>query len=351
MARASKPLPYIKTVRSRGKVYEYFVTGKVENGRPVLNRLPARADRDFGRVYAGMVAGRHARENVVPEVTMNDVVRAYQLSPKFKNRSESTQNTYVIYLRVVEQEMGLAPVAEVERRDIQALLDKMQDRPGAANMTLLVLRNLFTFAFAREWVKVNPTKDIALLEGSDAQHEPWPEQLVTAALADAEIGLPVALLYYTAQRIGDVCRMRWSDIVDGYLAVEQEKTDKPLDIRVHASLAKLLDRTPEEAETILHFRGKPVRKATLRSRIQRWADKQGCKVVPHGLRKNAVNALLEAGCSVGETSAISGQSLGMVEHYARRRNNRKLGSAAIERWEDAGTALERGKHMENGAET
>ncbi|RZM32117.1 MAG: hypothetical protein EOP67_29430 [Sphingomonas sp.] len=56
MRKPGKPLPYIKTVRSRGKVYEYFVTGKVENGKPVLRRLPARTDIAFGRSYAGMVA-------------------------------------------------------------------------------------------------------------------------------------------------------------------------------------------------------------------------------------------------------------------------------------------------------
>lgn len=333
MARTSKPLPYIKRVRARDKIYEYFVTGKVENGKPVLNRLPPRDDRDFGRVYAGMVAGRHARANVSAALTMNDLIRAYQHSPRYKNRSESTQVTYLIYLRVVEQEMGMAPVGEVERRDVQALLDKMQDRPGAANMTLLVLRNLFAHAVQREWIKVNPTKDVALLEGSDATHEPWPEQLVIAALADPAVGLPVALLYYTAQRIGDVCKMRWDDIRDGYIFVQQEKTDKNLDIRVHAALLRMLAVTPREADTILHFRGKTIRKATLRGKIQKWAEREGCRVVPHGLRKNAVNALLEAGCSVGETAAISGQSLGMVEHYARRRNNRKLGTAAIERWE------------------
>ena len=283
-----------------------------------------------------MVAARHARENLAAAVTVNDVSRAYQHSPKYKRRAESTQSTYLIYLRVIEEEIGVAPIAEVERRDIQALLDKMQDRPGAANMTLLVLRNLFAHAEQREWVSINPTKDVALLESADAEHEPWPEQLVAAALADPEVSLPVGLLYYSAQRIGDVCKLKWSNLSDdGYLFLTQEKTDKSLDIRVHAALARMLAATPRDAETILHYRGKPVRKATLRTRLQAWAERQGCKVVPHGLRKNAVNALLEAGCSVGETAAISGQSLQMVEHYSRRRNNRKLGTAAIERWEGA----------------
>jgi len=311
------------------------VTGQVEGGKPILRRLPARDDRAFGRSYAGMVAARHARANAAAAVTMRDLSRAYQLSPEFRNRKPRTQTTYLIYLRGIEEEMGDAPVSEIERRDVQALLDKLQDRPGAANMTLAVLRNLFKRALKRDWVDADPTRDVGFVEGGDATHEPWPEQLVAAALADPAVRLPVALLYYTAQRIGDVCQMRWTDIEEGYLSVTQEKTDKPLEIRVHSALAKILAGQPRDAATIIHFRGKPIKTSTLRERLQRWADKQGLHVVAHGLRKNAVNALLEAGCSVGETAAISGQSLAMVEHYAKRRNNRKLGSAAIGRWEEA----------------
>lgn len=33
------------------------------------------------------------------------------------------------------------------------------------------------------------------------------------------------------------------------------------------------------------------------------------------------NTLLEVGCAVAETAAISGQSLQMVEHYAERRSD------------------------------
>jgi predicted transcriptional regulator len=55
--------------------------------------------------------------------------------------------------------------------------------------------------------------------------------------------------------------------------------------------------------------------------------------VPHGLRKNAVNTLIEAGCTVGEVSAITGQTLAMVEHYAKQRNNLKLAKRAMGKWE------------------
>ena len=41
----------------------------------------------------------------------------------------------------------------------------------------------------------------------------------------------------------------------------------------------------------------------------------------------------KAGCSAAETAAISGQSLVMVEHYARARNQDVLGGSAVLKWE------------------
>lgn len=56
-------------------------------------------------------------------------------------------------------------------------------------------------------------------------------------------------------------------------------------------------------------------------------------LVFHGLRKSAVVFLLEAGCTVPEVSAITGQSHQMVEHYAKEVNQKKLAAAAILKWE------------------
>jgi integrase len=58
-------------------------------------------------------------------------------------------------------------------------------------------------------------------------------------------------------------------------------------------------------------------------------------LVFHGLRKSAVVTLLEAGCTTAMVQAITGQSIQMVEHYARGVNQAKLADAAILAWEAA----------------
>lgn len=325
---------YVKRVTSRGKEYEYFDTGRTAAGKRIYKRLPSKTDPRYGGTYASLLAARMARENLVAVPTIEDVSRAYQKSDKFTNRSQSTQSTYLTYLTGIERQFKGAPINDVTKGDVRAILDKMQGRPGAATMTLLVMRNLVKYALERDWIRTDPTLGIEAPESGDAEHEPWDEALVDLALADPAVGLPVALLLYTGQRIGDVCRMRWSDIRDGYVYVKQQKTGKELDIRLHENLARMLAATPKESLTIIHGpKLRPMRPPTLRLQLQKFAAGHNTHVVPHGLRKNAVLALLEAGCSTGEVSSITGQSLAMVERYARRRNNRRIGTAAILKWE------------------
>jgi integrase len=341
-------MPYIKTVKAKGRTYEYFDTGqKTVRGKPILKPLPARSDKTFGGVYAGLLAGRTARKNLAPSVTMRELSREYQRSPRFTRRADGTQTTYLTYLAHIEKMLGMARVDRVERKDIVKLLTDMQDRPSAANMVLMLLKLMFGIAINREWVKINPTAEIAMLEEEDEDYEPWPDDLLAAGLADPGMGFAISLIYFTGQRIGDTCKMRWADIQDdGTIYVQQEKTGRERWIPMHKDLRALLDSRPRDTDTILPGRkGKPMRTQTLRGQIQRWALDRGASIVPHGLRKNAVNALLEAGCGVAEVSSITGQSLAMVEHYAKRRNTRKIAHKAMSKW--SGTDGENSNGLEN----
>jgi hypothetical protein len=45
--------------------------------------------------------------------------------------------------------------------------------------------------------------------------------------------------------------------------------------------------------------------------------------------------LLEVGCTTAEVQAITGQSMQMVEHYAKQVSQKKLAASAILKWENA----------------
>lgn len=338
-------LLHTKTVKVRGREYVYFVTArKNAKGQPVLYRLPPKSSPQFGGIYAGCLAARARAESMETELTVTDFARQYERSAKFKALSDGSQYLYGIYLRMFVAALPTAPAGEVERSDILAVTDKL--KPGAANSFVRTIAALYVWGRKREIVRNAPCEGIDMNELGE--HEPWPEPLLLDALGsdDAFVRLATHLLFFTAQRISDVAGMRWGDIRGGAIFVTQKKTGKDLEIRLHRNLADELAKHPKTLGTILaDEKGKKLPERTIRDRVQAFAKAKGFKIVPHGLRKNAVNALLEVGCSVAQTAAISGQTLQLVEHYARRRDQARLGNAAILQWErgESGTGKPKGK--------
>lgn len=326
---------YVKRVKARGKWYYYFDTGAEKDGKPVLKRLPDPSSRDFGGVYAALLGHRTKRAAVGEMMSVRKLAALYEKSGVFRKNAASTQKTYSTYLRVIEHEIGNAPAARVKATDTIAMMDKMAETPGAANLVMAVMGAMYKWGRKRSHVPqtVDPTRDVEKLEMGE--HKPWPKPVLSAALTseDARVRLATHLLYYTAQRIGDVCKLRWSDIEDGVLYMSQQKTDKQMEIPLHRDLLAELARTPKRALTILTtVDGYPIGPQRIRIALKAHCAAFGLDLVPHGLRKNAVIALLEAGCSIAETASISGQSFQMVEYYAKMRDQGKLASAAVLKW-------------------
>lgn len=332
-------LLHTKRVRAKGRDYLYFDTGKMSaRGTKIYSRLPAVSDPSFGATYAALLAARSRRANAATQMLVPALCDMYEKSPHFAKLAPSSRTIYSLYLKRFREMMPTAPAAQIEQADMTRLLDRMADKPGAANMLLAVVGSLYAWARKRQHVSNDPTRDIEKFELGE--HDPWPTDLLVKGLTSADpfIRRAVHLLYFTAQRIGDACAMRWGDIEGDILRVRQEKTDHFLEIRIHAELARELTLGKEGPTILTGKGGRPLKPVAARRRLQAWATEQGHKVVPHGLRKNAVIALLEAGCSAAETAAISGQSLQMVEHYAKMRAQKTLGGTAILKWERARNA-------------
>lgn len=330
------PLKYVKRVKAKGRTYYYFDTGRVENDKRIHIRLPDPSAPNFGNVYATYLGHRNRRDVVAAGITVPKLVQMYIDSPDFRKLAPNSQSLYETYLHRFAKLMPTAPAGLVEQHDMQLIFDGMGKTPGAANMLLATVGAMYKWGKQRKHVPENPC--LGIEPNETGEHSPWPVPLVDAALASDEplVRLLTHLLYYTAQRIGDVLHMRWSDIRGDVLHLTQQKTDKPLTIPLHRALRDELARTSRTGLLIVGNGEQPMKRALARKHLQRFAAARGFKVVPHGLRKNAVNALLEAGCSVAETAAISGQSLRIVEHYAKERNRTKLAASAVLMWEKNG---------------
>lgn len=331
-------LKWIKIVRAKGRRYYYFDTGRMVGGKKVYTRLPDPKSPDFGAIYAVLLGHRNRG---VPSEAMRvpKLIDLFRRSAAYTaDITASSRRVYDIYLRRFEKLMPTAPVADITRVDMRKLLDGMADTPGAANLFLAVCSAMFKWAVGREYVSTNPCDGIERLDVGE--HEPWPEAVLKAALAspDDRVRLLTHLLYYTAQRLNDVLGMTWGDIAENELTVRQRKTGKVLTIPLHHALKAELAKTPRRGITICTLpSGRPITETPARDCLKKFVAGYGLDRVPHGLRKNAVISLLEAGCSVAETAAISGQSFKMVEHYAKQRDQPKLARGAVLQWERNGS--------------
>jgi integrase len=337
---------YLRVKKAKGKTYWYFDAGKGPDGRRELIPLPHIKDPSFGGALARAQATRTNRKNRQGVLTLDGMIRLYEKSPEFRELSEASKRSYSRYLArantlIRDRHGNSPPVKAIERADILQLRDSLSDTPGAASQAVRSMGALFAWAIDNERAKDNPAKGVKKFRATP--HKEWPDALVEDALEDPQVGMPVALLYFTGQRINEVAKMSWTDVRGDHMRVLVQKTKRQIDVAILPELAEMLQRTPKLATTILtNANGQPWTQSGLRQKLQEWAKGRGHKVVPHGLRKNAVNALFEAGCTAAEVAGITDQSIGMLEHYSKGVNRLKLGRAAVAKLDTARKARNNG---------
>lgn len=353
MARQPK-IEHVKFVTNKasGKQYPYFNTGQRKlNGAIIYARLPELASPDFWPAYGAQVALRTKRARGTA-YTIKELCHDYERSKMFAAKAKNTQKLYGLTMKRIVATLGDHPVDDLQKEDLDLVLESEPAGPGAHNIFVSVLGILYKHARRTGKTKLRPTEDLEKME--IGEHEAWPESLVEAGLQcqHDRTRLAIHLLFFTGQRIGDVCKMRWSDIRGDAIHVLPQKTRRkhkvPLRIPLLSELRDELARTAKRGLTIItNHIGQPMRDDVIRRELKKFGAEHGLEVVPHGLRKNAVIALLEAGCTVAETASITGQSFQMVEYYARQVDQRKLGSAAILKLENKrGTGKASGKNGE-----
>lgn len=332
MSRKPAPLEHVKFVKARGQWYAYFNTGQTKDGKPVYAPLPKPHSVGFWDSYASHKAVRAKRSATVYSVAA--LIQEYFNGSDFAKLAAASQQLYRIQLAKVTSVLGEFPVNDLHPADVRAAIEAERYPPATTNVFLSSITALYAWARRRGKTELRPTADIE--REKIGTHKPWPEATLQAGLAsdDDTVRLAVHLLYFTGQRIGDVCGMRWNHITEGAIEVRQEKTGKRLHVPLHSRLTTELQRTPKRGLTILaDADGKPLRTQRLRRHLQAFTKELGSETVPHGLRKNAVNSLLMAGCTIAEVASITGQTFQMVEHYAKGIEQKGMSKAAMLKFE------------------
>lgn len=81
-------LEHVKYVRSKGKVYAYFNTGRKKDGKPIYARLPSPASVGFYDSYAAMVGARSKRQAI--SYTIANLADDYLASLDFQGKADGT---------------------------------------------------------------------------------------------------------------------------------------------------------------------------------------------------------------------------------------------------------------------
>ena len=325
--------PGVRKKTAKGKTYFYWT--RVAKGASWVALPNPYEDADkFMRKLAELQRTEARIKEASRTGTFGALVKEYRASRDFGKKAENTKKAYNIYIDRLLRAYQDAPLAEMDSFDIQRrVMDANQDTPGAANMMLAILKALYKFAAKRHRNLEDWTAGIEPYEKGE-ERKAWPDDVLEKALnSDDELfRRAVTLALYTGQRPGDVCAMTWNAIEGDYIRVLQEKTRTPLLIKMHDDLRKALSTAPR-ADSHLHIlsnsRGLPLTAPTFRD----WCSDATGGYSPHGLRKNATNALFQAGCSTAEVASVTGhKSLAMLELYGRQRDQAGMSVVAMDKW-------------------
>jgi integrase len=327
-------IPYVKVYTDRnGILRRYF---RRRGCKPVpLPGVPGSAE--FMAAYqsalgepASIPSARQGRG------TVGALIYDYLKSAGFSNLKPASQRVYRIVLDRFGILHGHRMVHDMPRSAAAAYIHEIGAvRPGMANLTRKVLRRLLAYGLRLGYRGDNPITEIDSYRLGT--HHTWTDAELTAFEAKWPLGtrerLAYALLLHTAQRVGDVVKMRRADISIGQIAVVQQKTGTVLSIPMHGDLLAALKSGPANGLQLIGApNGQPITARALTDMMKRAAAAAGLPpgCLPHGLRKAQMRRLAESGASTKQIASISGhQTLKEVERYTAAADQRRLSRGAI----------------------
>lgn len=297
--------------------------------------------RPLTRVSEGLPAMLRAlaalHETVVAGHLMPAVATRWQQSKEAAGEWEaSTQrNMARVVAHIAKRFIEFTP-AQVTAPVVFQYLQPFLTKPRTYNLHRSVLRQVLSFA-ALEGLRDghNPADDVPQRKMPKRRRivtDAEIRALKTALLQQRRGGpthcLMVDLCMLTGQRIGDVLAMRWQDVTDDGLLVDQGKTGEPLLIEWTPALRAAVDACAEGRDRIGHLlvqsTGKPYRYAGVRSAWVRAMQRAGIEDLHiHDLRGRA-GADVADDRGVYEAQKLLGHgSVRMTEHYVSGKTRKR----------------------------
>jgi len=304
--------------------------------------------------------------------TFRALIEQYKEHADYLKLSASAKGDYDRYLNVVLKAWGDDPVNELTAEIAQAAIDTYQNAPASGRYFRSVLSKLVAFGIPRGYSDSNPVEHTENINYDKQPYKPWPDWAFELFFEFARVSLhlPVYSALYTGQRKVDVVPMLRPKREDTVIELVARKTKANVWVPIHSEYRQVIDATrlvgadgiPQIEHSRLHLteEGEPwsyegfatawqrdmtftvdeakaeasgLDLAWLREKEAAMKRLRAEGLVFHGLRKNAVNMLLEVGCTEAEVAAIVEMSEQMVRHYSKDVNKRRLAVNAMKKLE------------------
>lgn len=297
----------------------------------------------FWTAYRAAMVGEPEKVARVKPGSIAAAVNGYYGSIEFKSLAGSTQAVYRGVLdRFAASKYGAGPIARMEAKHVNSIIDEMASTPAAASNFRKRLSAVMDYAISAGMRTDNPVKDAKRIRYESDGHRTWSEEDIAAFRKKWKIGTPERLamevLLHTGLRRSDAVRVGWKHVAGGRIEITAQKTGAELSIPIRAELMSYIKTCPKDGDAFIAKTGGAARsEKAFSAYISEAAAKadlpEGSS--PHGLRKAACRRLAEAGCSARQIMAITGHTdIREVERYCREAEKKLLADAAIAKLDD-----------------
>ena len=269
------------------------------------------------------------------------LVENYYQSAEYRRLGQSTRRVRKSILDGLCEDHGNKPFAMMEPKHVRMIRDQKADFPGAANLRVKALRQVFNWAIEDDCAGRNPAREVPYLppNNPDGIHT-WSVEEVRQFERRHPMGtrarLALALLLYTGVRRSDVVLLGRQMEHDGNLCFRevkgQAKQVKDRVIPILPELRTVVDATPSGHLTYITTPfGKPYTRDAFGKWFRKRCDEAGLRhCSAHGLRKAGATIAAENGATEHQLMAMFGwDSPKQAAIYTRKANRNRLAAEAM----------------------
>ncbi len=147
---------------------------------------------------------------------------------------KSSAETHRLWFNYIQPHLGGRTVSRTGFKDIDSLHQRYIDTPYQANRVLSLIKTMYTYAQALEWIdqSTNPAKLVRMFSEKKRRRHMSPKEAasISKEIMLHETGAPAACLFYwllifTGARCGEIQSAKWKHLNGNRLVLQEHKSE------------------------------------------------------------------------------------------------------------------------------